>query len=463
MARTGETIGPYTLVTKLGSGGFGVVWLAERRTAIATTRVALKCPLGDEIDMDAIRHEADLWAQVSGHPNVVPIIEANIYDEQVVIVSEYAPGGTLAAKLAGLRGTRMPIGAAVEMIMGILSGLEHLHSRNIIHRDLKPANILLQGNTPRLADFGISRVLKTTSQSSTVAGTPVYMAPEAFNGVRSAQTDIWAVGVMLYEMLAGQLPYPPSDYTTLVAAIITRDPAPLPEGIPEPLRHVVARALSKDVKTRFASAAEMRAALRDAMMGPVAQASQTTQSIPAATTMAEKTPPSTANTQPPSNSAAKSGIPAHYVYAGTAVLISILILGFIFVYRSIEPAAQRMIDTYISPTPSLTPAPTATVAAQAPTPAPTESSSSPSAFDAVEARILTGEAISEEEIADFSVDELRRLRNTVYARHGKPFQTPEMQAYFNSRPWYRIRASFDNADLTENDLANVALIQNAEK
>jgi serine/threonine-protein kinase len=453
MPRTGETIGPYTLVTKLGSGGFGVVWLAERRTAITTTRVALKCPLGDDVDMDAIRHEADLWVQVSGHPNVVPIIEANIYDEQVVIVSEYAPGGTLAAKLAELRGTRMPIGTAVEMVMGILTGLEHLHSRNIIHRDLKPANILLQGNTPRLADFGISRVLKTTSQSSTVAGTPVYMAPEAFNGVRSAQTDIWAVGVMLYEMLAGQLPYPPSDYTTLVAAIITRDPAPLPEGIPDSLRYVVARALSKDAKTRFGSAAEMRAALRDAMQGPQTQASQKTQSIAAATTIADKTPPATAKTQP----APSSGIPAHYVYAAAAVLIVALILGFLFLRQQPSTGTQTFVVAS-SPTvaPSATPSPTASVAA--PTPAPTLS-----AFAAAEARILTGDAIVDSDLIGLSLDELRRLRNTVYARHGKPFQTPEMQAYFNSRPWYRIRAGYDNADLTATDLGNAALIQNAEK
>src|SRR5215813_310986 len=180
MPHSGESIGPYTLITKLGSGGFGVVWLAERRTAITTTKVALKYSLDDEIDLTAIKHEANLWAQASGHPNIVPIIEANVYDGHVVIISEYSPGGTLASKLAGQRGTKIPVDAAIEMVLGILAGLNHLHSKNIIHRDLKPANILLHGEIPRLADFGISRVLKATKHSSSVAGTPVYMAPEAF-------------------------------------------------------------------------------------------------------------------------------------------------------------------------------------------------------------------------------------------------------------------------------------------
>ncbi|MEK6301445.1 MAG: serine/threonine-protein kinase [Acidobacteriota bacterium] len=269
MFRAGDQIGPYILNSKIGRGAFGVVWLAERRTTIATTRVALKMPLDEEIDLDTIKQEANVWVQASGHPNVVPIIEANVYDDQVVIVSEYAPDGSLDAWLkriaAAGHSPGQSIEFAVEMAAGILAGLQHLHSRHIIHRDLKPQNILLQGSMPRLADFGISRVLRSTSQSSIVAGTPVYMAPEAFDGKRNEQTDLWSVGVMLYQMLAGRLPFPQTDMTSLMGAILTRNPDPLPISVPAPLQEVINRSLAKNTAQRYRSATEMRSALRSAM------------------------------------------------------------------------------------------------------------------------------------------------------------------------------------------------------
>jgi serine/threonine protein kinase len=265
MFRAGDQIGPYLLVSKIGRGNFGVVWLAERRTTITTTRVALKMPLDDEIDLETIRQEADLWVQASGHPNVLPIIEANIYDDQVVIASEYAPDGSLDAWLRKHGGAAPSWELAVEMASGILAGLQHLHSRHIIHRDLKPQNLLLQGETPRLADFGISRVLKSTSQSSIVAGTPIYMAPEAFDGKRNEQTDVWSVGVIFYQLLSGHLPFPQTDITSLMGAILTRNPDPLPLSVPEPLKEVITRSLGKDTAQRYRSATETRAALRNAM------------------------------------------------------------------------------------------------------------------------------------------------------------------------------------------------------
>lgn len=187
--RSGDQIGPYTLIKKLGRGEFGVVWLSERRTTLATTRVALKIPLNVDIDLKAIKLEANIWVRASGHPNVLPIIEANIYDGQVIIASEYAADGSLEAYLKQYNNKAPSVEVAVEIISGVLAGLEHLHARNIIHRDLKPANILFQGTTPRLTDFGISRILESTRQTSTgLAGTPAYMAPEAFEGKRNVQT-----------------------------------------------------------------------------------------------------------------------------------------------------------------------------------------------------------------------------------------------------------------------------------
>jgi serine/threonine protein kinase/Tol biopolymer transport system component len=262
MVQPQSKIGSYTLISKIGSGGFGVVWLAEKRTAITTTRFALKLARNEDVDIEVFKQEAAIWAQVSGHPNVLPIIEADIHDGQVVIISEYAPGGSLQEWLQKHGGRAPSIEAAVEMASEILDGLEHLHEQQIIHRDLKPDNILLQRETPRLADFGIARVIKTDSYSKAVSGTFAYMAPEAFDGKRNEQTDVWAVGVILYRMLAGHLPYGQPDIVSLVGAILSHDPPALPDPVPESLRRVVSRALQRDPAKRYQSAAEMRLDLR---------------------------------------------------------------------------------------------------------------------------------------------------------------------------------------------------------
>src|SRR5215210_5497033 len=99
MFRAGQQIGVYTLVGKLGRGGFGEVWLAEKRTQFVTKKVAVKLPHDKQVNFDSIRQEATLWEEASGHPNVLPIIDADVYDGQVVIVSEYANGGSLSDKL----------------------------------------------------------------------------------------------------------------------------------------------------------------------------------------------------------------------------------------------------------------------------------------------------------------------------------------------------------------------------
>jgi serine/threonine protein kinase len=261
MPRQNEQIGPYTLISQLGRGAFGTVWLAERRGALATTKVALKLIMDDDPDLNAISQESQVWAQVAGHPNILSIIEADMYDGQVVIVSEYAPDGSLEGWLKRNGGKAPSIDSAVAMMSGILSGLEHLHSKQIIHRDLKPANILLQGETPRLADFGLARVLRSSANSGGIAGTPVYMSPEAFDGKRSEQSDIWSAGVIFYQMLAGRTPYPQSDLTALIGAIVQREPDSLPASIPAALQEVVSRALQKETSKRFQSVAELKAAL----------------------------------------------------------------------------------------------------------------------------------------------------------------------------------------------------------
>ena len=273
-----QQIGSYYLVRRLGRGGFGEVWLAERRTKFVTTRFAIKLPLDDQVDRDAIKNEAEIWERASGHPNVLPIIEADEYDGQIVIVSEFAPQGSLADMLIASGGS-FPIKKSVEMALGVLSGLEFLHSKNIIHRDIKPENVLLQGETPRLADFGISRVMKANSVSLSSAGTPIYMAPEAFDRKRSAQTDIWAVGILVYQMLAGDFPFPTDNVTELMAAIVWKEPQSLPASVPISLQKIVTKALAKDTKERYKTASEFKKDLSRLLYGTSSQLTDLTQTV----------------------------------------------------------------------------------------------------------------------------------------------------------------------------------------
>lgn len=263
MFRENDQIGSYKLVKKLGRGAFGVVWLAEEQTQLSKHRVALKLPNEDDIDIETIRQEAALWESVKGHPNILPIIKADIVEGQLYIASEYASDGSLSNWLKQHGGKAPTVETAVEMVKGILSGLGHLHSKRVIHRDLKPDNILLQANIPRIADFGISRLLKTTIASTNAAGTPAYMAPECFEGNRSETSDLWAVGVIFYQLVTGKLPFPQSDSISLMNAILMREPQIDSHLLPNGFEPIIRKILEKDPNRRFQSAEEIYAALCD--------------------------------------------------------------------------------------------------------------------------------------------------------------------------------------------------------
>lgn len=255
MFRESQQIGLYTLIRRLGRGGFGEVWLAENRSHSPTEKVAIKLPRTDQIDLQSVKEEIFNWILSGRHKNILPIIECEIFGNQIAIVSEYAPGGSLQ-DLINKKGS-LPASEAVEIAVGILDGLAHLHNRQIIHRDLKPDNVLFQGNVPRLTDFGISRAMTVTSQSQTVSGTLSYMAPEAFDGKRNAQTDIWAVGVILYQLLTANLPFPQKEKVELIGALVMKEPAPLPASIPPDLQTIIKKALAKESSHRYQTAAEM--------------------------------------------------------------------------------------------------------------------------------------------------------------------------------------------------------------
>ena len=271
-----DRIGPYQLSKELGAGAFGEVWLAENVEARVTPhrKVALKIPhKGDREEVKKqVEKEAEIWllASETNHPNVVPFIEATVFGKYFVIVSKYMPDGSLEQWLKQHGGRAPSIEEALDLTRGILNGLAHLHQprmiggemQHIIHRDLKPGNVLLQGPTPRITDFGISRLFETTSQSAVIAGTGAYMAPEAFDGKRNQQTDVWSVGVMLYQMLAGRLPFTGKTNLDRERAVRSQEPHPLPASIPGWLQKIVFKALAKKPAERYQTATEMLSALQ---------------------------------------------------------------------------------------------------------------------------------------------------------------------------------------------------------
>ena len=276
MLKEGLEIKDYTLKTFLGKGSFGEVWLAEKRIEIADKKVpvALKF-ISDNThgisDYSNVKREINTWIDASGNKNVISVQDGFIYENLFVIVSEYANNGSLRQWLREHGGKSPGLEKTVEIMSGILDGLTHLHAQNIIHRDLKPENVLLKGDVPCIADFGVSRIVDTASleisQAGTgTAGSPLYMSPESFERIKPApQIDIWSAGVMLFEMLSGKTPYSADTIPGLIYEIVTKEPRSLPADIPEGFHIVVKKALAKDIADRFSSAKEMREALMRAL------------------------------------------------------------------------------------------------------------------------------------------------------------------------------------------------------
>lgn len=269
MLETGDAVGDYKLVKFLGRGQFGEVWLAEKKLQFSTRSVrhALKFLPSpeDETSLKNIEDEVDTWIEAGSHPNVMSVIDMFVSKNNIVIISDFAEGGSLGDWLKANGGKAPTEESALEMMSGILRGIEHLHERKIVHRDLKPDNILLQGNFPRIADFGISRIVSSGTLSTKPIGSPAYMSPEAFNGNKSSQTDIWSAGVIFYELLTGGQPYEDEVLWLLIKKIQDEEPKPLSGFVKPEIRAIVEKALQKDSTKRFQTANEMRQEIERAL------------------------------------------------------------------------------------------------------------------------------------------------------------------------------------------------------
>lgn len=266
MLEAGKKIGNYVLIDRLGMGGFGEVWQAEKQTKLSVSSFALKffrLKDHEKSTLENERREIGIWQKVSGLPNIISIIEADEFEDYIYVVSEFADGGSLEKQIAANGNAPFPVEQAVSMVLAILSGLNSLHQMSFVHRDIKPANILIRRGVYCLADFGISREMKANSKSTQTAGTYEYMSPESFESKPvNVLSDIWAVGVIMQQLLTGKLPFPQTEIPSLIYSILHREPEEMPENIPAGLSNIVRKALEKDPQNRFSSVLEMIKALK---------------------------------------------------------------------------------------------------------------------------------------------------------------------------------------------------------
>ena len=279
----GRRLGVYEVLSVIGAGGMGEVYRARDTTL--QRDVALKV-LTESVVRDAerlarFRREAQVLAALN-HPNIAAIYGVEESAGTPALVLELVEGQTLADRLA--RGA-MPLDEALPIAAQIVEALEAAHAQGIVHRDLKPANVTLRADgTVKVLDFGLAKALDTSpapanpdlsptitspalTRAGFILGTAAYMSPEQARGrAADARSDIWALGVVLYEMLTGQRLFKGDDVADTLAAVLRAEPAwtALPAGTPPSIRRLLRRCLEKEPKLRLQHIGDARLELADA-------------------------------------------------------------------------------------------------------------------------------------------------------------------------------------------------------
>jgi serine/threonine protein kinase len=269
---SGKTLGQYQIIKPIGQGGMATIYLAQQPSVKREVAIkALSAPLQENVSfVRRFNTEVEVIAHLQ-HPQIIPVYDFGEQGDQIYIVMAYMRGGTLAERIdKAPKG--LPDHETIRLLDLIADGLDYAHTKNIVHRDLKPNNILMdEDDHPYIADFGLAKLTegKIELTNTMMTGTAAYMAPEiAQSGKSTKRADIYALGIIVFEMLTGRLPFEGETPYKMLSAHI-HDPVPnirkFRRNLPVAVQAVLEQALAKNPVNRFAKAPEFAAALKLAM------------------------------------------------------------------------------------------------------------------------------------------------------------------------------------------------------
>ena len=268
--------GRYRVARELGAGGMATVYLAEdlkheRKVALKVLKPELAAVVGADRFLAEIKTTANLQ-----HPHILPLFDSGEADGFLFYAMPYVEGESLRERID--REHQLPVDDAVRIATNLAEAMDYAHRQGVIHRDIKPANVLLQDGKPVISDFGIALAVDAAgggrlTETGLSLGTPHYMSPEQATGDLNVgpPADIWALGCVLYEMLAGEPPYVGSTRQAIVGRIVTGDPDPVTKhrkSVPPNVEAVLLKALEKVPADRFHGGAEFAAALSNPSFVP---------------------------------------------------------------------------------------------------------------------------------------------------------------------------------------------------
>ena len=369
----GQMLGPYRIINQIGKGGMATVYKAYQASVDRYVAIkVLPSQLAESREFATrFQQEARIIAKLE-HPHILPVFDYGESDGVSYFVMRYLEAGTLKDRMEA--GRPLPLNEIDKLFTQLAEALSYAHSHGIIHRDLKPANALIdsQGNV-FLTDFGIAKLLESASprltQTDAIMGTPAYISPEQAQGHPVDQrSDIYSLGIILYEMVTGSVPFVAETPLAVLFKHIS-DPLPPPSlvkpDIPRTIEQIILKALAKDPRDRFATAAEFVKAWERAL-----ESRETVQRVPESVTV----PPHTTGPQtqqkpvPATKPASKSGMPTVWIVGCLVSACALFGLGGVALMASnlrgpSTPTASPPTQTVISipPTTTNVPLPTATI------------------------------------------------------------------------------------------------------